>query len=279
MSRPRLTGLKETAESIMERFLLIRADRILAAKYKTIDTILAKYPKVGQKKCYVITNGYDPDDFRHISKIKKDRKFLRIVYSGKSEKMCRSPASFFRAIKELVDERKISPDKIKIIFFGGCEKFVPELIKEYKLSQILTLKGYCDHDYLLTELINADVLLFLLESSKGFSESRRWSGVLPAKIFEYLYSNVPILAIIPDGLEKKLLEEKAPHRSYIARSNDIKDIKEKVLEIWTAFNSGRLKTESTFANNIQEYDRKNLTKRLADIFEDLSLEKHSRIKY
>jgi hypothetical protein len=67
------------------------------------------------KPVLCVTNGYDPDDFPEIP-VRRTNKFTitytGILYAGK-----RDPAMLFKTVKQLIDENKISKERIDIRFY------------------------------------------------------------------------------------------------------------------------------------------------------------------
>jgi hypothetical protein len=86
-------------------------------------------------------------------------------------------------------------------------------------------------------------------------------GIIPGKIFEYLATGKQIISFGPNDADvSKILEETqaGKHFSY----NDSESIKRFILEKFELWKNGNL-LENT--QNIEQFSRKNLTKKLAEI--------------
>jgi glycosyltransferase involved in cell wall biosynthesis len=157
----------------------------------------------------------------------KNSKFV-ITYTGTiSDKYYYSPESFLKAIGELIAEKKISKDSLKIKFIGLLierykERFL-KLIHELYLNDTIQIIGHRTHQECIEYQMKSDLLLYIIESLNGKDISYQYAGVLPAKIFEYIYTGVPILAIAPPGFESDLI--KRTKTGFIAEPNNIKSVK------------------------------------------------------
>ena len=99
-------------------------------------------------------------------------------------------------------------------------------------------------------------ILLLIESN--ISEKR---GIIPGKLFEYMVSNRPILAIGPKpwDVSKIMIET----NSGIALGyNEEEALRSKIIEYFEAFKSGSLQSH---AIGLQKYSRKALTEHLAKL--------------
>ncbi len=115
--------------------------------------------------------------------------------------------------------------------------------------------GYLSHDKAIDDMAKSSLLLitnFPNESSKG---------IIPGKIFEYLAAGKQIISFGPNGADvAKILDETkaGQHFGY----NDSETIKKFILEKFEHWKNGNL-LENT--QNIEQFSRKNLTKKLAEI--------------
>ena len=86
------------------------------------------------------------------------------------------------------------------------------------------------------------------------------------KIFEYMNTGRPVLAILPKGAAADLVRESAIGE--VADTDSVEQIKEKTKEYYEKW----LRGELTFKPNrkvIESFERKKLTERLAKVFDSL----------
>ena len=164
-----------------------------------------------------------------------------------------------RALKNLIDSKKIHKSKIQLLF-GWTEN--QEEWGKYRdslgLKDNIKFLGYMPHKTSLIESSKGDALLLIV----GPGEKNK--SVYTGKIFEYLRLCKPIIALSPKGsLVEKLLEE--TNRGENVDFDDIKGIEEAIFKMykeWEKNSSQELKV----TEDILKYERKNLTKALSEIF-------------
>jgi len=99
----------------------------------------------------------------------------------------------------------------------------------------------------------------------GSGEAQR--AIVTAKVFEYLRSGKPILAIIDSsGAAADIL--KPANTAFIADSSSIHSIKETLGNLYRLWEEDKLQTEPNW-NHIRQFERKALTAKLAEVFSSL----------
>ena len=149
-------------------------------------------------------------------------------------------------------------------FLGGGEyirsqKF-DQHIKQLGLEDIVHVEGRVPNTEALKRMGQAASLLLLQASDDT-------KALIPAKAFEYLRMNKPILAITGEGATADLLCEMG--ECYVARPQDegtLKDAVEKMYFQWSQGSHGENGSRS-----INQYERSHLTRNLADVLECLRL--------
>ena len=262
-------GVKQWIRRSLEYKTLKIADRVLSVKRETIKGIREKFPGIDEDKFEFIPNGYDPEDFLNLEK-KKQSKFT-ITYTGRlSEKFCYSPESFLYALGELIREKKILKDEIQVVFTGTVSSNyqirLQDSVRRLDLERVINFTGFVSHKECIKYLMDSDILLLIIESLKGREFSYEFSGSVPAKIFEYIYTGVPILAIVPPGFEADLIRKTAT--GFIAEPNNVNAVKELLYELYRNYKEGTLKIEPD-REEINKYDRRVLTEKLSGVFEEI----------
>jgi len=93
-------------------------------------------------------------------------------------------------------------------------------------------------------------------------------SIYTGKIFEYLRSGKPILAVVPtDGVAAELIRK--TNSGIVVSNMDVDAIKEGIARLFDLFIKGRL-SEQFKCKNIDQFDRKYLTGKLAREFENLT---------
>ena len=226
------------------------------------ETFKRNYPEI-ENEVTVLPHGYDPDDFdleSEPSKFNYQHKKLNILYSGLFYEQ-NQPDVFFRAIYELSDETSSFKDMFHLHFQGGIDKRIHALINKLGLTNNISDYGYVSHKIAVKNLSKADVLWMVSNFNPSLQQIK--SG----KIFEYMGSRKPILALVHASETSKLLENY--QAGFSAPPNSIELIKERLNEIYTLWKQGNLpRANKEF---ISIFNRKTLTKKLAQIFDEISL--------
>jgi hypothetical protein len=256
----------------VENMILRSADKILSVKEKTIKEIIWTFPEIAASKLLLITNGFDSSDYPQAKYDKKDGPLV-VTYTGKiSEKFCYSPESFLIALKNLIHSHRIAKGKIRVIFAGLLSPTYKAIFESYlkdpDLQDSVEYIGFISHADLFHYLKRSHLLLLIIESRENPVLTNEFAGSIPAKIWEYIASGIPILAIVPEGFESELIQK--THTGFIARSNDIESIEKVLMEIHDLYVIGKLDIQPDW-NEINKYERQNLTKRLAAVFDGMLL--------
>jgi hypothetical protein len=149
------------------------------------------------KRVAIICNGFDDEDY--LDDVPLTTKFT-VTYTGTVYRGKQDPTPLFKAIAELQDGGRISPDDFEVRFFGGptLASLVPA-IGRYHLEGLVKICGLVPFRESVRRQKESTVLLFL-----GWNDPRE-KGIYTGKIFEYLGARRPILAIglrgdVVDGL-------------------------------------------------------------------------------
>lgn len=213
--------------TILERFVEKRcvgkADLLTTVSNSHRDCLQQKFPHI---PVHTITNGFDAEliDRSHSGYFARHEKAFRIVYTGSIYPQVRDPSPLFKAISELIEEQKIHSKTVQVLFYGSIQDGLQELITTYKLHQSVHLCESVALSEAYSIQKSADALLFLE------SPSPKIEGVLTGKLFEYLYADVPIIAIgVTRTMEAgHLIENCGAGRAF---GYDISAIKNHLLEL------------------------------------------------
>ncbi len=219
-----------------ERKSLKAADVIIVTSEQTIADFKKLHPFISTDKFQLITNAYDESvpKFEDTLKINAptEDKILKIGYVGsfyytpyqrsmmfnpfwkkkpqqifqytprKEDWLYRSPFFFFRALAALKEKNQALSKKIKAVFAGSVPDWLPEMINNFKLADMVELKGRMSHKEALAFQAECDMLLITSSKVIGGNDYS-----IAGKTFEYICMKKPILAFVCEGAQKKLLEK------------------------------------------------------------------------
>jgi glycosyltransferase involved in cell wall biosynthesis len=212
-----------------------------------------------EQKSYVIPNGYDEEDFIGLNKEYNKSDKLIITYSG-SMYGRRKPDYFLQSINELINEDKINKDDILIRFIGNIpSKKINEINDKYSLGDIVSYLPYMEHRKSIEKLMESDILLFIIGEGKGAENF--YSG----KVFEYMNTNRPILALVPPkGVAADVIRETCT--GYISETTDINTIKKLSLKLYMDWRNNAIDIQPDW-QKVKTFERKELTKELVKILD------------
>ena len=151
------------------------------------------------KPAYVIYNGFDVKDFENDVPLLKT---FTITYTGSIYKYLQDPSPLFKAIAILKERDPPIVKNLKVKFFGkGYEKLIDFLAKSFDIEDYVSFCGEVDCLSAITAQKESSLLL-LLEWNDPSAK-----GVIPGKLFEYLASGRPILAIGFPGAIYEMLKK------------------------------------------------------------------------
>jgi glycosyltransferase involved in cell wall biosynthesis len=244
-------------EKLLESYCMRKADLIT-----TVSEPYAKsfYQKYGKNKVKIIENGFDREDLSNLDSapiFSNDGKF-RIVYTGSIYTDKRDPLPLFESIKELSQNPENEPflDRLEVIFAGPPNVRVQSFIQELDISKWVKIIGMLPREAALKMQRDANYLLFLPWTDLGVD------GVLTGKLFEYLSSKTPIIAVGGKGLEasqKLILDNNAG-----LVLNTREDIKAFLMKNLKNVDTKKFQIDSKF---LDQYDRKALALKLLQLIQ------------
>lgn len=171
-------------EHVLERVTLDQANALVAVSEGWAMRLKSRYAR---KPVYAITNGFDPDDFDTQPARLTD--YFSIVYTGQLYEGRRDPTPLLKAVQELIAEGILSRDKIRLQFYGSSDPWLQSLIAECNLKDVVELCSAIPRRAALQRQRESQILLQL-----GWYDKRE-TGQHTGKLFEYLGSRRPILAL------------------------------------------------------------------------------------
>ncbi len=241
-----LTAKSARKHLSLEQKVLQTADTLIVTSPSTQREFQAKT----QKPIVLITNGYD-DTFTE--KIPLSPSFLLShIGSLLSE---RNPETLWKVLGEMIQENTDFRKDLRICLAGKVSEEVFASIDKYGLSSFLEYKGYLSHTEALT-LQRTSQLLLLLEINHPKTE-----GIIPGKLFEYMASQRPILALGYKKWDVKDIISQTQTGTTLSVT-DANAIKQAINHYYTLYKDNKLHSQPV---SIESYHRKTLTQKLSKI--------------
>ncbi|MEW7278075.1 glycosyltransferase family 4 protein [Aquimarina sp. 2201CG1-2-11] len=245
----RLTKRSIKKHKSLENKVLSTADHILVTSYTTAE----EFKEISNTPISVITNGYDDE---MIDSVTLDTKFT-ISHIG-SLLSGRDPKNLWKAIYDLTQENEAFSNALQLQLVGAVSDDVLSSINNERLSDFLNLKGYVSHKEAIKIQRSSQVLLLIEIDSK---ETR---CIVPGKLFEYMVSQRPILALGPKDADiSRLISD--TKSGYFFEYAEYESIKSHIHNYFIDFQKGKL---SSSAIGIEKYSRRELAKELAKVLKN-----------
>ncbi|WP_298238321.1 glycosyltransferase [uncultured Algibacter sp.] len=242
----KLTKKSQKKHKILERKVLNSADQVIVTSFATKK----EFKEITEIPITVITNGYDKEKMTDFA---IDSKFtLAHIGSLLSQ---RNPLNLWKALSELIKENDDFAKDFQLNLIGSVSDEVINTIRYFVLSNYLNNIGYVSHKEAIKYQKKSQVLLLVEINSE---ETR---CIIPGKLFEYMISNRPIIAVGPkDSDVEKIIKETNTGDYFLY--DDFEVLKNTILKHYKAFKMGELQSH---AIGLQKYSRKELTKLLAEL--------------
>ena len=204
-----------------------------------------------------IPNGYDEADFAALDKQPPQNAKFTVTYTGLLYGR-RKPDTFFDAVGQLIREGLIPKDDIALRLIGNYHvERLEKSIAQYGLTGCVQLLPYMPHKDCLQELLRADALLLLEGSGRGAD------AFFTGKVFEYMNTGRPVMAVLPEGAAAGLVRESRIGET--ADFDSVPEIKALFLRYYNQYKSNTL-CFAPDADVICRFERKALTGELAEVF-------------
>jgi glycosyltransferase involved in cell wall biosynthesis len=242
----KLSSSAEKKHKALEKEVLTTADTIIV----TSKTTKTEFKAITSKPIEVITNGYDVEK---VTKQPLDEKFtLAHIGSFLSE---RNPRILWKALKELIKENPDFKKDFQLKLIGAVSQEVLDTITEFRLNDFVLNLGYVSHQEAVEHQRKSQVLL-LIEINSEDTKS-----IIPGKLFEYMVSERPIIALGPEGSDfAEIITSTNTGKFFLY--DEMEQLKETILTYYELYKKQNLKVHAV---GLQQYSRKSLTEQLVKL--------------
>ncbi|MGN6492512.1 MAG: hypothetical protein ACTHLE_10995 [Agriterribacter sp.] len=287
-SDPNGTYLHFLLKKQIESSVFNHASKIIGVTPQIISIFSNTHPTISLDKFEWIPNGFDSDlTVTEKNKKEKNKKHFVIGYIGsfyynpgaynssqlkwwkrkyhrkfqyfpiKENWLYRSPYFFFKALAALFKKYPDLKSVFRFDFVGREQDWLLNMLKEFDLLDIYNYRGF--QPYEKTLAIQKEFDAFLATSEK-VEQGEHYC--LPSKIFDYVQNGKPILAFVTEGIQKVFLIN-----SGLAVICDPENTDQCVKQLELLyFDEVNINLNRKY---LQQYHRKESTKKLAGIFKSL----------
>ena len=240
----RLTRWADARQHYWEKEVLQLSDKIITTSFKT----QRDFQKLTDTPITVITNGYDLETT--VTPPLSEKFLIAHIGSLLSD---RNPKILWEVLAEMVCEVPYFADDFSLCFAGKVSEEIEEEIHNQGLTPYYTYKGYTSHQQAV-QLQKSSQVLLLIEI-----DSEDTQGIIAGKLFEYIVSERPIIAIGPKDWDVTPILTETQTGTFVGYE-DKPLLKQQLEAYYQQFKAGTL---STTPQGIERYSRKALTEQLA----------------
>lgn len=214
--------MSDWLERRMEAAVVRAADVVVTTTDRMRVAMAKRYPWAQVGRFLTVENSIDRA--RLAPNAPEDKYPVTTVTYAGSLYFDRTPEPVFQAVSDLIQSGAIGRDEIRIQLIGRCESVGAEdtsaLAERYGIGELVDLRGVVPYDEAVRAMQRSQALLLLAP--------RRHALVIPAKVYDYLGTGTPVLALAEDGATADLMRDVAcgscfPHadlpgiRTYLLR--------------------------------------------------------------
>jgi len=239
----------------LELKTLGQADALVTVSDQWADFLRARYKS---KPVSCIVTGFDADD-QDTSARQLSRHFS-ITYAGNLYGGRRDPTPLFQALQELFQQGLMSPEFVRVRFYGSRDTWLPALIERYGLQAVVEVNGIIPRNEVLQRQTESQILL-LLAMNIATDE-----GCYPGKLFEYLAARRPIMAI---GGLKGATSELLTRTGAGVQLFSTEEIRNFLLTAYRQYRDRGSVTYAGVASEVEQYTHRDMTRRFGELLDGL----------
>ncbi|MEO5931601.1 MAG: glycosyltransferase [Candidatus Kapaibacterium sp.] len=235
----------------LEEAVLKNSDGVVVVNRKIKEKLIARYPFLTHEAVHIIPSGYDPQDFRLANRfpLPRSRK-MRFTYSGLFDAR-RTPKFFFMALAKIFAQYPETRDEIEVCFIGTFQESFRKMATQLGVSSALVTTDYVEHHQAVRNLLASDVLWLTIYDP----------SITPGKVYEYIGSRKPILALAPEGIVRTVLNDYGA--ATFVDPEDVDGIAAAIHTLYIQWREEKLPVGNE--GLAREHDQRHLTERLARI--------------
>ena len=248
----KLSARSRAKHEKFEREVLSQSD----AQLTVSPTWAAEFKGLGGKNAHWITNGFDPIDFSEQKPV-LDQKLTISHVGNLSGDRFHEP--FWKAIAELIHGNERLKQVVQFQLVGEVDGKFIRAFRDLNIEAQVDLLGQVSHQEAL-RITRASQGLLLMLGNKQKSQGR-----IPAKVFEYLAAERPILSLGPEGGDVAQIIAEAGAGTTVD-FDATETLKSTLMQWFEAFGADGLKVQT---KGVSKFTRKALTEQLAGVLNSI----------
>jgi glycosyltransferase involved in cell wall biosynthesis len=250
----------------LERGVIEDCSAVVTSTVELRELLRTRYAGLPREKFIAILNGYDEADFAEAPPTRADRgERFTIVHAGSVNGDFRDPRPLFAALQRCIGAGTVDPARTRLRLVGGGpfadSPALREAVDRMGLRSVVEVLPRVPYAQSLQELANADLLLLLQASPDTAS-------LVPAKLYEYLRSQRPVLALVHAGATSEVLG--LTGGGWAVAPEDEQGLARTLAEAFAKWRDRSLPRFAADLAVLRRFDRKALAGELAKLFDRLA---------
>jgi glycosyltransferase involved in cell wall biosynthesis len=159
------------------------------------------------------------------------------------------PLMFLQSLKKMKDEGMVQESFFQVLLIGEPFESLNREVQTLGLSEMVRNIGRLPHEEAIVFLKKSHLLLLIVETE----------GIMTSKVFEYMATGKPVLALTKEGEVKNLIETYSKH-PYAFANPDVGQVIAAIKDCQENYSSRKHEADESFKTI---YNRENQTKQLA----------------
>ena len=240
----KLSSFAQKKHKKLEASVLQNADQLIVTSQKT-KTL---FSELSITPILVLSNGFD---FEFPTDSQLDSKFTLSHIGSLLEG--RNPSVLWSVLSDLIEESEAFGAAFQLNLIGDVSSEVMDTIQGYGLEKHTHNIGYVAHKELLKYQTKTQLLLLIEENSKETEH------IIPGKLFEYMASKRPIIALGPNSSDVEAILNETNSGTYFRYDEQVA-LRSCLLQHFEAYKIQELHVNS---KGLEMYSRKALSQQLA----------------
>ena len=181
---------------LLEKRIIEAADRVSVTTEGLRTDLINRYGLAGEK-FEVVYNIVPPVPISEAAEVDRDRSPLRIVYAGAMSRV-QKPEVLLKAYAHLLAEDPRWIERLQVELYGPESPYFSARIRKLLVSGT-EFRGFKPQAEVAQQVATADMGFFSLSDVT-------YAYATPTKLFDYIEAGVPIIASLPQGASRELVE-------------------------------------------------------------------------
>lgn len=252
-----LTNTARRLDSRFERCVLSESDRVTTVSSFWKDVLLEKSGRE-DSDIAVVQNGFDEDDFSISADTEQPQSDVFTLAHVGSLYDSRNPQTLWPVLKQLREKGEV--ERLRVCLVGTVGSRIREEILSTGLEDIVEFVDYVSHSEAVRIMHEAAALLLVVEPFQNNL------GMITGKLYEYVASGTPVLAIGPPGGDAANLLDETDAGRLFAR-DDVQAMSDFLVDRYGRWMSGE-RTPRPSSGTLRRFTRRTQTEQLANVFND-----------